>query len=293
MDIRRTARNVVYFCAVACLLWYASVAQSAPVIIDDFNEPANMANWIVNVSNPTPPSRFFRQQGGVGQVGERDLWAETLNTPDPLSVLMTSGFNPTSGESLLQFATSGRSGSRLTLQYDGTDFDGQVDGTGVALAPDPLQLRPPAYNPIELEVNNARRLDDGVPPAPAPYQFNLADGNDHFELRFACTDGVDPQGLEVGIVATSPTGGSLSWWGYAVNSSGPTTLSVAFTEFTQHGQASFGEIDSLLFFFNPYGIPNVDFALDSIAAVPEPSTLAMLALAIVVFAACRLRRRKR
>ncbi len=246
--------------------------------------------WIVNISDPTPPNRFFRTQPGAGALGERDMWVETLGTAEPLSVISMYG-SDYSGQSLLQIATAGRAGSRLTLQYDGSDFDSQVDGNGVAMSPDPLQLRPPVYNPIQLEVNNARDMDnDGDPDT----GFNLrAGGNDRLVLNFASTDGVDPRGLQVGIVATSPTGGSLSWWGYAVNSSTPTTLSVAFTEFTQQGSADFGAIDSLLFFFNADGIPNVDFALDRIAAVPEPSTLAMLGLGIAVFAAYGFYRRKR
>jgi hypothetical protein len=232
------------------------------VLVDDFEGP-NPATYVLNLYNPNPPSTILVKQSYQGALGgERELLAEILGKPSPFSFGAIIGYDETFDRGVLQVATAGKVGSRMALQYDGEDL-----GDSVAHG-----------------LNNAQDLS-----------VDLTGGgtNDRFEMSFAFSDGVDPHGLDIGVIATSPTGGSLTYWGYVANSNDALTRSIRFTEFTVQGEASFGNVNSLMFLFNWDGTANVDFALDSIAAVPEPSTWAMLGTALVVFVTYGYRRRRR
>ncbi len=128
--------------------------------------------------------------------------------------------------------------------------------------------------------------------------FDLTDGgtNTDFTMVFAGSDGVVPEGLDVTITAESSLGGTLSYSGYIPDHSDPSDPLVhliPFAEFTAAGgNASFGTIETLTFEFNGDRTPNINFSLDYVAVVPEPSSVAMLGLCLAVFVGRVLWRRR-
>lgn len=133
--------------------------------------------------------------------------------------------------------------------------------------------------------------------------FDLTDGgaNTDFALRFASSDGVVPEGLDVTITAGSFLGSTLTYTGYIPNHSDPLeplVHRIPFSKFTAVGNlASFDTIETLTFEFNGDRTPNVDFSLDLLATVPtvvpEPSSIALLGLCLAAFVGRILRRRRR
>jgi len=128
--------------------------------------------------------------------------------------------------------------------------------------------------------------------------FDLTDGgtNTAFALRFTGSDGVVPEGLDVTITAASSLGGTLTYSGYIPNYSDPIVPLVhliPFAEFTgAKSTASFDTIDKLTFEFNGDKTPNVDFSLDLVTTVPEPSSVVLLGLCVAIFVGRAVRRRR-
>jgi hypothetical protein len=246
---------------VAWVVLPARPASAGNIVVDDFDTP-DTAELVFNLGNPNPPSAYLVKHT-LPEVlgGERDILIEVLGTAKRFSVGAMIGYDPASGIGALQVATSGNPATRIALQYDGEDLADSVENGLV----------------------NAQDLS-----------VDLTDGgtNDRFELKFAYSDGVDDRGLDIGIIATSPTGGSLVYWGYVPDSIAPSVFSISFSEFTAQGDASFSNVSSLMFLFNFDGTPNIDIGLDSIKAVPEPSTSALLGIALLVGGAIWLRRRR-
>lgn len=114
--------------------------------------------------------------------------------------------------------------------------------------------------------------------------------NSKFVLRFNSIDAGDAVKLDLKVTVGS-TGHPPSSKSYTVDeSTGWLDRYIPFSDFA----ADLTSVTSLEFAFNDLAVPNVDFELDLIEAVPEPSTLALLfALGAFVCVAGAWRRRKR
>ena len=67
-----------------------------------------------------------------------------------------------------------------------------------------------------------------------------------------------------------------------------------FTAFTTTGTFSFSSVDDFFVNFNITSSPNVDFSLTGIhASIPEPSTLALTAIAMASVVGYTVRRKRR
>jgi len=192
--------------------------------------------------------------------GERDVSVSIGGAFDPRSAVAIGvigvDLNVDDGNGMFTFGSETNSGSVVQLTYDGPSKGG--------------------LGSLDL-------TDDGT--------------NTDFALRFASSDGVVPEGLDVTITAKSSLGGTLTYSGYIPDHSDPSEPLVhliPFAEFTAAGgDASFGTIETLTFEFNGDQTPKVDFSLDFVATVPEPSSVAMLGLCLAVFVGRVVWRRRR
>ena len=187
--------------------------------------------------------------------GERDVFVEALGEPTPISASAVAGYEPSYQTGILAFATYGfgniGSASYLVLQYDGEDND--------------------AGQPTWPRLTNSEQLNT-----------DLTDGgtNNAFVFGFLGLDaGSDRTSLDLKIKVNG-LNGSAVYAGTIPESEFTFDHKVDFADFTITGADPFDAATSVEFTFNDPTTPvmNVDFELDSISAVPEPATLAMLAL---------------
>ncbi len=238
------------------LLTAAPFAGAETIVIDDFNLPDPGYVFFMQGRNAIPINTTLVKQEAAGILGDqRDVLVEVLGTADVLSAAGIVGFDPSLGEGMMQLATFGTPGTRVTLQYDGIDTLDSVQG-GLTAA-------------------------DGL----GGYRFGGAAGTGLL-FHFLTLDGVDVRGLDVDITMNSSLGGSLHYSGFIPDHSQAADHLIPFADFTATGPASFEAIDSLTIVMNGDGTPNVDFELDSLEAlIPEPSTWAMLGLGLLVVGA--------
>lgn len=257
---------VAFAALLAVIVPLASVAR-AEMVIDDFELPNDGAAYFVEGEMPGTNSILIQQQalGVIG--GQREVFVDVLGDAEPISASVMSGYDSVNEVGLLQVATFGNPGTCVMLQYDGED-----EGVGT----DQIVL-----------ANSHGLLHD------------LTGGGQFSSIlfRFAGCDGVEPLGLDTSITATTPQG-DLTWSGYLANSGGPAERLVPFAWFTAtpiqpNDPPSFSSIDSLTFEFNGNGTPDVDFELDLVAVVPEPSTWVLLGVACCILVVHGRRRRQR
>ena len=259
--------------SVGMAVWLATAAVPAIagiIVIDEFDKPDSPKD-VFFIRGPSGTDDEYLVQHADSSIigGERDVLVEVLGTAGPLSAAGMIGYESDYYDAgIFQLATYGEPGTKATLQYDGSDpsdiGDGVLDDVGL------------------LPSATADLTDSGA--------------NDRFVLRFVSSDGVDPQGLDMKIIAegkdASNNSITLTYWGYVADNDQPFTHTVLFSDFTQSGVATFGNVNSLMFLFNLDGTANIDFALDAIKAVPEPSAWALLGCGIAL-AFCRYRRVRR
>jgi hypothetical protein len=174
--------------------------------------------------------------------GRRDVLIDVVGDPSPIAAAGVIGYDSVYDVGLLQIATFGEAGTRVVVQYDGLDDDPE-----------------------------AKLFDAGLLGG-----LDLTDGgtNNAIELRFFSIDAGDDATLRLK-VSVQGNGGSDSIEYDIAESTAPSVFSVPFSDFDA---GLFSSVDSITFGFNDLiePVPNIDFELDSIQAVPEPSILAML-----------------
>jgi hypothetical protein len=228
----------------------AMSASAAPILIDDFGQPSPQQFYVVSAINADPLLHKTTHASILG--GERDLLVDVDGTSNLTSATGTIGGG------LFDFGSSDV--VTAALQYDGIDADQVV--------------------PTRALVNAGGLSVD------------LTGGgtNDRFRLDFANIDaGTTQTLLGVDVFLTGPGGATATFAGATLESLTPTSYTIPFSSFGTAGPFSFASVSSITLTFNSSLAPDVDFALDSFSAVPEPTGLALLA----VGAGTCLRRRRR
>jgi len=262
-----------------CVLFASAVfvlalpVRGESLVIDDFESPSPAEVFALAGPGPVLPSEMLMQHNVSGVLGgQRDVLVEVLSGPQSISVAGLVGYDADFEVGNIQLAAFGNPGTRLSLQYDGADG---------------------AINPDTTDgLQNARAMN-----------VDLTGGGTStgLLLRFLSVDPAQIEGLPVSIVATSPNntlGGQLVYEGFVPESAGGMDHVIPFADFSVEAAPgdpipSFSQIDSLTFVFNGEGVPNVDYRLDLIKAVPEPPALIALwagACALAFFGWCRRKR---
>lgn len=269
-----TLRNLAFALALAGAWSSGRSAQAALIVIDDFElpgapSPAN-GGYLSPGSVPTPGNPLKTQHNGpdtsiIG--GQRDVFVQqTSGNVDGDSAVVV-GINPLLGQFDQNTSVDGVLYS--AVQYDGDDLE----------AP------------------------DGFPGNAAGLLVDLTSSgaNDEFLMRFTNAQVPVTNALSFFFEVTSPNGGYSFHLG-----SRPDLLTVnnipqavdhliPFASFT--GNADFSMVNSITVYFNDDGDLNgsvgADFAVDLIAAVPEPSGAVLLGMAAVGLAIPSWRRRNR
>ena len=257
-------------CRAAALLVAASVAMlvtsanAAHIMVDSFDNPVAQTFFVPGVSpwgngepatiqQPEIPDPALA--GIIG--GQRDVLIELLADSLPMSAAGMIGYEATYDVGYLQIATFGEAGTCVVAQYDGRDDD----------------------------------PDDSLVDAESLGGLDLTGGgtNYEFKLSFPSIDGGDGTTLKLK-VSVEATGGSDSVEYDIPESNTPSIFSVPFSDFDP---SLFSSVKSITFAFNdlPEPVSNIDFELDCIEAVPEPSAFALLAVGAVLIAVSWWRRR--
>ena len=254
-----------WFTVAGVCAWLTIVGEQSShggtITIDTFDLPDKGTVFILSRDDDGDQwDRIHSVSDGSILGGEREVMIDISGALDLGSVVAVGvigvDLNVDDGNGMFTFGSQTNSGSVARLTYDGQSDEG--------------------LGSLDL-------TDGGI--------------NTDFVLRFAACDGVVGDGLDIAITAESSLGGTLSYWGDIPDHGNPSDSLVhliPFAEFTATGgDASFDTIEALTFEFNGDRTPNVDFSLDFVAAVPEPSSVAMLGLCLVVFVGRVLRRRRR
>lgn len=254
-------RSVALRTAVwSCAIWMSltAAAEAGMVTIDNFNHP-DPGNLYVIATQQTNPSVFVEQEPGIIG-GEREFQITVNGIPSPFSalgVVMT-------GEYVFGSAAPG---AKVIFQYDGDD----QPGSGQAASGN---------------LSNAKLLSK-----------NLGTTNpaSNFLIEFLALDsGPTADHIEVEVRLWGAGGSTATYHGTVGDSNSPFDYYIPYTSFTTAGGFSFNNVKSMEFEFNTGLIPFVDFEIDRISAVPEPSSwaLAAMGLAAVMFVARRQRAAK-
>jgi len=256
-----------YLVAVTVLgLLLAATPAAEAIVLDDFSLP-DPGHVTFMPDSPSHPNTALVEQNAANVVGgQRDVFIETFGQPQILSAGLIVGYDDDFDLAALQVATFGNPGTSVTLQYDGFDPPG---ASGAQL-----------FNVRNMTID---LTDDGL--------------DSQLLLKMFSSDGADPAGLDLQITATNPTLGSttLATPHFIPNEVAPFEYVVPFSDFTTPTPNTFfRQIDSLTFVFNGDGTPNVDYEVDSISTIPEPSVLWLLGGSVLAAAvAVRWRRRRR
>lgn len=212
-----------------------------------FLDPTGTGNTFVHQEPATPGAPDAAEILG----GQRDVLVKVDGTALPISAAGIIGYETVNNNGLLQVATFGNPGSYVIAQYDGRDVE-----------PDP-----PGDYPDDAEDLGLVDLTDGG-------------ANDRFLLSFKSLDAGNVTALTLGVKVVGNTA-QETLYRNVTESSVPFDVPILFSGFSTTDLMK--SVRSLTFEFNtPFAptlnapVPNVDFELDSIEAVPEPSTLAML-----------------
>lgn len=198
-----------------------------------------------------PDPYVLKQAGGIG--GERDLLVDVDGAAGAIAAVGTVG-----GGSYL-FGTTGTKPTTATLEYDGIDLGDTVGSPG--------------------SLNNAQLLN-----------VDLTGGGSNDRIRFDF-DSVDSAGaLNLGVSLTiTSSAGTATWSGNVPKSAGPSSTDVLFSQFV--GSLNPALVTSITAVFNTAKVNDADFQLNSITAVPEPSTWVLLASGSLAALAVARRRR--
>ncbi len=259
--MRMTTYGYLLVSAATLLLAVASgipapEARAATITIDPFEAPDPGEAFFTFNSEDDPPfvprqrALLETSDGGI-LGGERDVLMEVVGAPTVFSgsgeVGLPSG--------ILQFGTYGEAPVKISLQYDGLDAgdstaDGLVDAEGLA-------------------------------------DVDLTDGGSNWalEMQFVSLDAGDDPMTDMTLKITAVgDGGSATYEGLIAESVDPFEIRIPFADFSDSSVME--SVGSLTFSLNGSAAPtaNVDFELDNLAAVPEPSTLILL----IALAGCSL-----
>lgn len=228
--------------AVCLILAVPVSVQAASLTIDDFSAPDEVTVPVIILLDPDPTLVETPDPQILGE--ERDILVDVIGTPS------YSSFIGEIGEGSFIFGGSSP-GTVATIQYDGDDDDTEsVEQLG--------------------RLNNAEGLG-GLDLTP----YGLV-----FALDFLNADGGQQQSTGIEIEVHSSTN-SVTYQGAIDDSGSPFTYSAPFADFRDASDLSdpsvFTDVASIEFRLNHNGADDVDFELDAISVVPEPSTLAMLA----------------
>ncbi|MEX2189032.1 MAG: PEP-CTERM sorting domain-containing protein [Pirellulales bacterium] len=258
--------------AVLAVALISSPSFAATILIDDFRDAnhfplaESQQGWGIPLFTQVNPFIMeHTQQVGTILGSERDVEIRVTTTPKGVAAFGVIGDvdeedSGTEGE--FDFGSSSTARVMATLEYDGLDAGEVAAGS----------------------LTNALGLG-GV-------DFT-AGGNNMFLLMFRT---VDPAPNKTGIglrIEVTSAGGSATWTGTVPESADPFDFTVPFAAFD--AQAPLSAATSIRFIFNGNGTPDtaVDFNLKSIAAVPEPASLAMACMGIVVVGGAAWRRRRK
>jgi hypothetical protein len=229
----------------ALMFWMPADAPAGTIVIDNFDSPT-AGDLFFTSSDPN----FGIGSGTViktvapGVIGdERELLVDVQGQAIPISAGGLVGFDPVLAMGVMQVATAGPTPTLFALKYDGFE-----DEAGLLV--------------------------------------DLTDGgeNDEFVIRFLSVDGGDyPQGLSLAINVSDGGIVTALYNDFVPDSGSAFDYTVKFSDFTVTGGTSpFDRAASVTFVINAAGAPNVDFKLDFIATVPEPSTAVLLLIGGVV-----------
>ena len=130
----------------------------------------------------------------------------------------------------------------------------------------------------------------------SPMRVDLTDDGSNNALVFAFNStngGDDGAMLDLTVTLTNFIGQTTTYEGLVANSIMPDPYEVLFSEFDSTDASYFNDVTSIEIAFNSDATPCVDFELDSISAVPEPSAYIMLGFGILTLFAHGCLRRKR
>ena len=257
-------KAAVYTVIVWSLFVHALTATADTITIDSFNHPDAQAGGGTNFYVPgvlpwgTGVNFFDKNDAAVEEVigKDRDIHVEVVGPAIPISASGTIGYEPVYDIGLLFLASGGRAGTYVTATYDG------ALGAGLG----------------------------GI---------DLTDGgaNNRLEIDFQSLDAGDLTDLELNIDIVSQGQHSYlkSQHTFVAEKIGSFTEKLYFDYFSDEDVLK--SVDSITFTFNNMADPvsNVDFEIDNIKAVPEPSTIAMLSALVgaSMLAVPWCRRRKR
>jgi hypothetical protein len=251
-----SSRPIAVVCAFVLVMGsIAGQASAATVMIDVFTHPDPAEFFMVPTG--TNPSLQITQvvPGVIG--GQRDSLFQVIGEGAINSATGLIGND--SGLTAYQLGTVGMSPTIATLQY-----------AGIHNLNTPTSLvNPELLGGVDL-------TDEGA--------------NDRFLFQFVSSDALPVvDGLDMVITITSPSGSSTVTVDVQ-NSQAPFDVVVLFNQLV--GTASPSNVDSITIAFNSIRqTPNIDFELQGIFAVPEPTGyLAMSLGGALVFSTSLLRR---
>ncbi len=258
--------------ALLAVALFTAPTHAATILIDDFRDanhfplPESQQGWGIPLFTQTNPF-IMEHTPQIGTIlgGERDVEIRVTSTPKGVSAFGVIGDVDEEGpgtEGEFDFGSSSTARVMATLEYDGLDVGEVAAGS----------------------LTNALGLG-GI-------DFT-AMGNNSFMLVFRSVDPAPNQtGIGLRIEVTS-AGGPATYVGAIPESANESEFFVPFAAFD--AQAPLAAATSIRFIFNGNGTPDtaVDFNLKSIAAVPEPATLAMACMGIVIMGASVRRRRRK
>jgi hypothetical protein len=232
---------VVCWLIVWSVLVYAHTATASTITIDSFNYPNDPSGTEFYVPGKAPwgsGNPFDHKDPGVLEVigNERDTHVEVVGTPMTISASGIIGYEPLYDNGVLWLSTGGPAGTFVRVVYDG------ADGLGLG----------------------------GI---------DLTDGGSNNLFRFGFVGEFDPGGstsLALTITVDGQGGGSTSVQTQIPDQPAPFDFDVPFADFSNPGLLS--SVKSITCTLNDPLAPvsGVDFELDYIKAVPEPSTIALL-----------------
>ena len=216
-----------------------SDAGATLISIDDFAMPGAAQFLLVSPGSNSSLQMTHAVNGPIG--GQHDMLFHVVGQAAINSASALVGHDVSFNLNAFQLATNGLAPTVATLQYSGPNSA----NTSTALT-------------------NAHALG-----GTSGIDLTSLGTNDRFQFQFLSSDAQPTTGLDVAITITSP-GGTSTANAIIPNSLSRFTLQLPFSQFV--GNAALNHVDSISVVFNgARQTPNVDFEIQGVSVVPEPS----------------------